>query len=61
MLFAYGLLGAHGWHAGTSAEWAYLIVVALLGMGPVVLRSGPGPGSGDYIDKLKGLATGVKK
>lgn len=53
MLFAYGYLGSNGWHAGTSAEWAYLIVIALLGMGPVVLRSGPG--SGDYVDKLKSV------
>jgi len=50
MLFAYGLLGV-GWRAGTSAEWAYLIVVGLLGMGPVVLRSGPG--AGDIAGKLK--------
>lgn len=50
MLFAYGLLGI-GWRAGTSAEWAYLIVIGLLGMAPVVLRSGPGAGS--IADKLK--------
>lgn len=51
MLYSYGWLGEKGWHAGTSAEWAYLIVVALLGMGPVVLRSGPG--GGNYMDKAK--------
>ncbi len=54
MLFAYGLLGV-GWKAGTSAEWAYLIVVGLLGMAPVVLRSGPG--AGNITDRLKSLAS----
>lgn len=57
LLFAFGMLP--NWKAGTSAEWAYLLVGGLLGMGPMVLRSGPA--SGDYIDKLKNLAIGVKK
>jgi hypothetical protein len=52
MLFAYGLLGV-GWKAGTSAEWAYLIVVGLLGMAPVVLRAGPG--AGNITDRLKAM------
>jgi hypothetical protein len=39
--------------AGTTVEWAYLVIVACLGMGPVVLRSGPG--SGGLISKLRGL------
>ena len=28
--------------SGTTVEWAYLLLAACLGMGPVVLRSGPG-------------------
>ena len=39
--------------AGTTVEWAYLVIVACLGMGPVVLRSGPGAGT--LADKLRGL------
>jgi len=54
MLFAYGLLGI-GWRAGTSAEWAYLIVIGLLGMAPVVLRSGPG--AGNLTDRLKAMVS----
>lgn len=52
LLFAYGLLGI-GWRAGTSAEWAYLLIAGLLGMGPVVLRSGPG--AGNITDRLKSM------
>jgi len=54
MMFAYGLLGI-GWRAGTSAEWAYLIVIGLLGMAPVVLRSGPG--AGNLTDRLKAMVS----
>jgi hypothetical protein len=54
MMFAYGLLGI-GWRAGTSAEWAYLIVIGLLGMAPVVLRSGPG--AGNITDRLKAMVS----
>ena len=46
-----------GWTAkyplsGSTVEWAYLLLAACLGMGPVVLRSGPAS-SGGMIDKLK--------
>lgn len=40
MLYAYGYMNK-GWHAGTTGEWSYLLVGALLGLGPMVLRSGP--------------------
>jgi len=40
MLFAYGYMD-RGWKAGTTGEWSYLLVGALLGLGPMVLRSGP--------------------
>ena len=53
LLFAYGMLP--NWKAGTSAEWAYLLIVACLGMGPVVLRSGPG--AGNIADRLKALVS----
>lgn len=39
--------------SGTTVEWAYLLLVACLGMGPVVLRSGPGAST--MKDKLKSL------
>ena len=50
LLFAYGLLPS--WRAGTTGEWAYLLLGACLGMGPLVLRSGPGALN---MDKLKSL------
>lgn len=31
--------------SGSTVEWAYLLVGACLGMGPIVLRSGPGAGT----------------
>jgi hypothetical protein len=31
--------------AGATVEWAYLLLAACLGMGPVVLRSGPAAGN----------------
>jgi hypothetical protein len=46
-----GYTGA--WKAGTSAEWAYLLVGALCGLGPMVLRSGPG--AGNIADQIKAL------
>lgn len=39
--------------SGSTVEWAYLLVAFCLGAGPVVLRAGPG--SGNLLDKLKGL------
>lgn len=51
LLFAFGLLPS--WKAGTTAEWAYLLVGACLGMGPMVLRSGPG--AGDLTSRLKAM------
>jgi hypothetical protein len=49
LLFAYSILP--NWKAGTTGEWAYLLLGACLGMGPLVLRSGPGAGS--IAEKLK--------
>lgn len=49
LLFAYSILP--NWKAGTTGEWAYLLLGACLGMGPLVLRNGPGAGS--IADKLK--------
>lgn len=40
--------------AGASVEWAYLLIGGLLGMGPLVLRAGPG--AGNIADKIKGLS-----
>lgn len=39
--------------SGATVEWAYLLIAACLGMGPVVLRNGPG--AGDLKDRLKSL------
>lgn len=52
LMYTYGAM-PNGWKAGTSAEWAYLIVVALLGMGPAILRSGPASGGGGLIGMAK--------
>ncbi len=52
MVIAIGLV--QRWpSSGSTADWAYLIIVACLGMGPVVLRGGPGASS--ITDKLKGM------
>src|SRR5690606_5411041 len=39
------LTGAGYPSSGTTVEWAYLLLAGCLGMGPVVLRSGPGAGN----------------
>ena len=53
LLFAYSLLP--NWKAGTTGEWAYLLLGACLGMGPMVLRSGPG--AGNLTDRLKAMVS----
>lgn len=50
LLFAYSILPS--WKAGTTGEWAYLLLGACLGMGPMVLRSGPGAGS--LLERMRG-------
>jgi hypothetical protein len=47
LLYAYGLLTS--WKAGTTGEWAYLLLGACLGTGPLVLRNGPGAMSADRL------------
>lgn len=43
---AYVHFSGHSWpSSGTTVEWAYLLVAALCGLGPLVLRSGPGAAS----------------
>lgn len=39
--------------SGTTVEWAYLLLGALMGMAPMVLRAGPGAGS--IADRLKAI------
>lgn len=58
MLATYSLLPG-GWHPGTTADWAYLILLALLGMGPVVLRAGPGARN-RFVENVKSLTTTQK-
>lgn len=50
LLFAYGMLP--NWKAGTTGEWAYLLLGACLGFGPLVLRNGPGAMSPDRLKSL---------
>ena len=50
LLFAMGILTS--WKAGTTGEWAYLLLGGCLGMGPLVLRAGPGALA---MDKLKSM------
>lgn len=40
--------------SGTTTDWAYLLLAGCIGMGPVVLRSGPG--AGNIADRIKSLA-----
>ncbi|MGL3107053.1 hypothetical protein [Bradyrhizobium sp. BR 1432] len=39
--------------SGTTVEWAYLLLGALMGLGPMVVRAGPGAGS--FADRLKAM------
>jgi hypothetical protein len=39
--------------SGKTSDWAYLLVAACVGMGPIVLRSGPGEGT--ITEKLKAM------
>ena len=39
--------------SGASADWAYLLIAALMGMGPLVLRSGPG--AANPMERFKGM------
>jgi hypothetical protein len=41
------------WRAGTTAEWAYLLIGGLCGAAPMLLRAGPGAGS--LAGQLKSL------
>jgi hypothetical protein len=54
LLFAYKILP--NWNAGTTADWAYLLVGSLLGLGPMVLRSGPA--QGNIAATLRGVLGG---
>lgn len=38
--------------SGSTVEWSYALIAACLGMGPVILRTGPAAG-GNLLDKLK--------
>jgi hypothetical protein len=59
LMYAYDYM-PKGWHAGTSAEWAYLLIAGLLGMGPAILRGGPAAGTaGGLIGSLKSII-GIK-
>lgn len=47
-------LGYQGaWRAGTTAEWAYLLIGGLCGAAPMLLRTGPG--AGNLVDQIKSL------
>lgn len=59
LMYTYGYM-PNGWHAGTSAEWAYLLIAGLLGMAPAILRNGPGAGAGGGLLGLAKSILGVK-
>ncbi len=48
------ILGVRWASAGDTANWAYALVGACVGMGPLVLRTGPGA-SGGIASSLKSL------
>ena len=53
-LYAWGYMDK-GWHAGGTTDWSYALIGALLGLGPLVLRTGPGAGSiGDRLKAMVG-------
>lgn len=39
--------------SGSTVEWAYLLLSACIGFGPVVMRAGPG--AGNLTDRMKSL------
>jgi hypothetical protein len=49
LLYAYDLLP--NWRAGTTAEWAYLLLAFMIGGGPIILQRGPGASS--VLERLK--------
>jgi hypothetical protein len=51
LMFAYGFIP--NWKAGTTAEWAYLLLAFMIGGGPLILQKGPGAST--IADRLKSL------
>lgn len=41
--------------SGSTVEWAYALIGALMGLGPMVFRTGPAASSGGWVDTVKGL------
>lgn len=41
--------------SGSTVEWAYALIGALMGLGPMILRTGPAASSGGWLDSVKGL------
>lgn len=39
--------------SGSTVEWAYALIAFMFGAGAILLRTGPGAGSGGLIDNLK--------
>lgn len=53
---AFVFVTGHAWpSSGKTSDWAYLLVAACVGMGPIVLRSGPGENT--ITEKLKAMVT----
>jgi hypothetical protein len=46
--------GGHWPSAGATIDWAYLLIVGLCGLGPVVLNAGPGKVNLDGLKKTVG-------
>jgi hypothetical protein len=41
--------------SGSTVEWAYALIGALMGLGPMVLRTGPAAAPPAWLDTIKGL------
>lgn len=41
--------------SGSTVEWAYALIGALMGLGPMVFRTGPGASGGGWIDTIKNM------
>ncbi len=43
--------------SGSTVEWAYALIGALMGLGPMIMKTGPASGTASWVNDLKGLIT----
>lgn len=41
--------------SGSTVEWAYALIGALMGLGPMIMRTGPAANNAGWVDTIKGL------